>query len=137
MKKKESIINPEFKTSIHMTDKTISDDELCSLLEKNKLRILSAIRSKHMLRDDEFSFVTYANFSAEYKCSIHNDFCKKNDEEIQQSKQNLKTLNDFLKNNYKKEVNMSFAFSDSDERCLLYDSIYFDDISKLNNYLKR
>lgn len=140
MKKKvyerESFINPDFKTSVHMSDKTISSEDFYALLEKNRLKIISAIRSKHLLRDDEFGFVTYANFHDDYKCSIHNDFCKKNDEEIQQSKQNLNILNDFLKSNYK-EVDMIFAFCDSSERCLLYDSMYFDDISKLNKYLMR
>jgi hypothetical protein len=132
---KESFINPDFKTSVHMTDKIISGDELYSLLERNRLNIISAIRSTHMLRDDEFGFVTYANFYDDYKCSIHNDFCKKNDEEIQQSKQNLDILNSYLKSNCNNEVDMMFAFCDSGERCLLYDSIYFNDISKLNNYL--
>lgn len=136
VKEKESFINPDFKTSTHMSDKTISGDDLYNLLEKNRLKIISAIRSTHLLRDDEFGFVTYANFHDDYKCSIHNDFCKKNDEEIQQSKQNLNILNDFLKSNYK-EVDMIFAFCDSNERCLLYDSIYYNDINKLNKYLMR
>ena len=136
VKEKESFINPDFKTSVHMTDKTISGDELYTLLERNRFKIISAIRSTHMLRDDAFGFVTYANFHDDYKCSIHNDFCKKNDEEIQQSKQNLDILNNFLKSNYK-EVDMMFAFCDSCERCLLYDSMYFNDISKLNKYLMR
>lgn len=136
MKEKESFINPHFKTSVHMTDKTLSDDELFTLLESNRLKIISAIRSRHMLRDDEFCFVTYANFHDDYKCSIHNDFCKKNNKEIEQSIQNLNILNNFLKSNYK-EVNMVLAFNDSRERCLLYDSMYFNDISKLNEYLMR
>ena len=129
--KEESFINPDFKTSIHMSDKTVSGDELYTLLEKNRLKIISAIRSTHLLRDNEFGFVTYANFHDDYKCSIHNDFCKKNDEEIQQSKNNLSILNYFLKSYYN-DVNMMFAFCDSSERCLLYDSMKFNDISKLN-----
>ncbi|MGB8453240.1 MAG: hypothetical protein WCD89_13035 [Anaerocolumna sp.] len=135
VKEKESFINPDFKTSVHMTDKTISSDELNSLLEKNRLNIIASIRSTHMLKDDEFGFVTYANFHDDYKCSIYNDFCMKNDEEIQQSKRNLDIINNFLKSNYNKKVDMMFAFCDSGERCLLYDSIFFNDISKLNNYL--
>ncbi len=134
---KVSIINPEFKTSIHMTDKTISVDELNSILEKRKLSILSAMRSTHMLRGEEFSFISYANFHEEYKCSIYNEFCKKRDEEIKQSKQNLMIVNDFFKSNYREDVNILFAFCDSNERCILYDSTCFTDISKLNNYLMR
>ena len=126
--KEKNIINPDFKTSVHMTDKTISSDELYVLLERKRLEIICAIRSKHMLRDDKFSFVTYANFH------IHNNFCKRDEREIQQSKRNLDILNNFLKSNYK-EVDMKFAFCDSSERCLLYDSMHFKDIHELNEYL--
>ena len=59
----KSIINPEFKTSVLMTDRTISGDELISLLEKHRLSILSAMRRTHVLRGEEILFYNLCKFS--------------------------------------------------------------------------
>ena len=66
----KNIINPDFVTDVHMTDKVLSVEQLKKIVEKAEPYIYLKIKKHGFLGSRDYPFITYANFHKSKKCAM-------------------------------------------------------------------
>lgn len=92
----KSACNPNFALDIYMGEKTISEEELKKIVEKESPEIQIDFRKNGYITSKKYFFVTYANFHGTQKCALNYPEEKKTQEEIQLSKQNLDYMQEYF-----------------------------------------
>ena len=128
---KDSIINPEFATSVYYGEKPLTEAELKAILEKD-CAIYQRFKRNGYIHSKEFSFITYATFSPDINSEIEGKWDgNKAPEQSQQAKKMLKIIEDYFNSIYidkSDEVKKSLEplkvdfIGRHDNECALYNS---------------
>lgn len=119
----KNIINPDFVTDVHMTDKILSVEQLKKIVEKEEPYIYWKIKKYGFLGSREYPFITYANFHESKKCAMPEGIyptIMKTEEEKNMSRENREYMASYLGENIGREVNLIFYYRNSNE-CALVD----------------
>ena len=119
----KNIINPDFVTDVHMTDKVLSVEQLKKIVEKAEPYIYRKIKKQGFLGSRDYPFITYANFHKSKKCAMSEEIypaIMKTEEEKNMSAKNLEFMGGYLGENIGREVNLIFCCRNSNE-CALVD----------------
>lgn len=97
---KDSIINPEFATSTHYGEESLTEEKLKSFLENNHL-IYRMFKKTGYIESGTFSFITYATFSDEINSELEGRYGnRKPPERIKQAKKMRKIVEDYFNSIY-------------------------------------
>ena len=87
--KKVDITNPEFATSTHYGENSLTAEKLKSILENDRM-IYRLFQKRGHIQSQEFSFITYATFSEEINSELDGKYNgNKSPERIQQARERV------------------------------------------------
>lgn len=119
----ESEINPEFCTDAYSSDKPMKTEDIRRMVEKESPIIQNTFKRNGFIGSKEYAFITYANFHGEKNCALDEETDAsiiKNEAEKNLAMENLKYVENYLKERAGRDIVLDFAGRRSNE-CVLYD----------------
>lgn len=97
---KDSIINPDFATSTHYGEKSLTEEQLKAILQDNHL-IYRMFVKRGYIESGTFPFITYATFSNDINSVLDGKYNgNKSPEQKKQAKRMRKIVEDYINSIY-------------------------------------
>lgn len=122
---KDNVINPEFATSTHYGEKSLTEEELKAILKEPSI-IYNLFKKRGYISSFEYSFITCATFSDEINSELDGRYNgNKSPEQSKQAKKMVKIVEDYFNSIHLDSDNSLDALevlfiARNDNQCALY-----------------